>query len=97
MRKANERAASFSGMDGRVCRAGEDTCLLISEVLHQAFVSVDEAGTETKAATAVVVGSTRSVEADLEPIELVVDRPFLFIIRHRETGAALFRGRVLNP
>ena len=90
------RAANFSGMDGQDCRAGGDGCLFISDALHKAFVSVDEAGTEAAAATAVLVGVTSFVE-EPEPVELVVDRPFLFVIRHRPTGAVLFLGRVLEP
>jgi serpin B len=63
-------------------------------VLHKAFVSVDEAGTEAAAATAVIVGAT-AVPA--KPIEVKVDRPFIFLIRDVETGTILFLGRVLNP
>lgn len=92
----DDRAADFSGMDGQVCRARGDICLLISDVLHKAFVSVDEADTEAAAATAVIVGVTRAV-VEQDPVELVVDRPFLFVIRHRPTGAMLFLGRVLEP
>ena len=92
----DDTAANFSGMDGQLCRARGDICLLISNVLHKAFVSVDEAGTEAAAATAVIVGVTRAVFQP-EPIQLVVDRPFLFIIRHQKTGAILFVGRVLSP
>jgi serpin B len=81
------READFSGMT-------EETELYISNVFHQAFVAVDEEGTEAAAASAVAMDVT-SVGA--EPIELTVDRPFLFFIQERETGAILFMGRVVNP
>jgi serpin B len=84
---AFSEAADLSVMTGT-----RDLC--ISEVLHKAFVSVDEAGTEAAAATAVIVGET-SVPA--EPVEVTIDRPFIFLIRDIETGAVLFVGRVLNP
>ena len=93
----DDQAANFSGMDGQLCRARGDICLLISDVLHQAFVSVDEAGTEAAAATAVMVGVTRAVGVEPDPIEVVVDRPFLLIIRHHATDTVLFVGRVLDP
>jgi serpin B len=79
--------ADFSGMTGA-------PGLCITEVLHKAFVSVDEAGTEAAAATAVVVGETAMPG---QPVEVTVDRPFIFLIRDIETGAILFVGRVLNP
>jgi serpin B len=78
--------ADFSGIDGT-------RDLVITDVLHKGFVSIDEKGTEAAAATAVVVGTT-SVP---EPATLVVDRPFVFFIRDRPTGAILFVGRVLDP
>jgi serpin B len=81
--------ADFSGMDGSLK-------LLISAVVHKAFVSVDEEGTEAAAATAVIVGETSAPEP-AEPVELIIDRPFIFLIRDYETGAILFLGRVLNP
>jgi serpin B len=69
--------------------------LFISDVVHKAFVAVDEAGTEAAAATAVIVGTT---SAPVEPlVEVTIDRPFIFLIRDIETGAILFVGRVLNP
>ncbi len=80
--------ADFSGMNGR-------RELMITDVLHQAFVSVDEEGTEAAAATAVVVGLTSAMPE--EPVEMTVDRPFIFLIRDIETGALLFVGRTLNP
>ena len=85
-------AADFSGMDGRKC--GDDPgCLVISKVFHKAFVSVDEEGTEAAAATAVaMVMSSRP-----EPQPVVIDRPFIFLIRDIETDAILFVGRVVDP
>jgi serpin B len=80
--------ADFSGMTG-------NRELFISDVLHKAFVAVDEAGTEAAAATAVVVGTT-SMPVE-PPVEVTIDHPFIFLIRDTETGAILFVGRVLNP
>jgi serpin B len=80
--------ADFSGMDGT-------RDLLIWDVVHQAFVSVDEAGTEAAAATSlgfILLGG--SIE---EPILMKIDRPFIFLIRDIETDTILFLGRVLDP
>ena len=93
----DDKRADFSGIDGLSCVVGDDECLLISDVLHKAFVTVDEDGTEAAAATAVIIGITKSVGAPEEPIRVIVDRPFLFLIRDRQTGAILFLGRVLQP
>lgn len=79
--------ADFSGMDG-----GRN--LYITRVLHKAYVSVDEKGTEAAAATAVIVGLTAMPSS---PVELTVDRPFIFIIQDKPTGTILFMGRILNP
>ncbi len=78
--------ADFSGMTG-------NRDLFIADVVHKAFVSVDEAGTESAAATAVVMELT----AMPETVEVTIDRPFIFLIRDIETGAILFVGRTLNP
>jgi len=79
-------AADFSGMTGT-------RDLYISKVLHKAFVSLDEAGTEAAAATAVIMEE----EAPEPLVEVTIDRPFIFLIRDTETGAILFVGRVMNP
>ncbi len=80
--------ADFSGMDG-------SRELFVSDVIHKAIVVVDERGTEAAAATAAVVGVTSAPAA--QPVKLIVDRPFVFLIRDVKTGALLFVGRVLNP
>ncbi len=83
----NALVADFSGMDGT-------RDLSIGDVIHKAFVSVDEAGTEAAAATAVIMTTTGMPPT---PTELTLDHPFIFLIRDMETGTLLFAGRVLNP
>jgi len=77
----------FSGMTG-------SAELCISEVVHKAYVLVDERGTEAAAATAVVGGGTSHVPPPY--VELTVDRPFLFVIRDIQTRTILFMGRVIR-
>ena len=84
MPEAFSTGADFSGIDG-----GRD--LHVQGVIHKAIIAVDEKGTTAAAATGITVGTT-SV-----PPTLVVDRPFLFFIRHNSTGAILFQGRVVDP
>jgi serpin B len=79
--------ADFSGIT-------DEERLLITDVLHKATITVDEEGTEAAAATAVIVGLESMPP---EPIPLVIDRPFLFVIEHQPTGTILFMGRVLQP
>ena len=79
--------ADFSSMTG-----SKD--LWISEVVHKAFVSVDEEGTEAAAATVVAMVESGPGK---EPIAVTVDRPFIFLIRDIGTGTVLFLGRVSNP
>jgi len=67
--------------------------LYISQVMHKAFVNVDESGTEAAAATGVAM----SLTAVQETIPINVDRPFLFFIYEPTHGTILFAGRVLNP
>lgn len=68
--------------------------LYISEVIHKAFVKVDEAGTEAAAATAVMVNVTSMPPP---PEELNINRPFMFFIMDGETGSIVFMGRVMDP
>ena len=74
-----------------------DEPLHIGAVIHQANITVDEAGTEAAAATAVVVEAGSAAPSGDGPIEMIVDRPFVFVLRDRATGAVLFLGRVADP
>jgi serpin B len=78
--------ADFSGMIGK-----KD--LYISNVIHQAYVAVDEKGTEAAAATAVIM-----FESFAMPMNIFrADHPFVFIIQEKDTGNILFLGRVVDP
>jgi serpin B len=68
--------------------------LFIDEVFHKTFIAVDERGAEAAAATAIVVGET---SAPTEEFDFIANRPFLFLIRDRVTGAVLFFGRLTDP
>jgi serpin B len=80
-------AADFSGMTG-----ARD--LFISNVIHQAFVEVNEEGTEAAAATGVVMEVT--AVGPPKPV-FRADHPFIFIIQEIETGNILFLGKVCDP
>ena len=79
-------SADLSNMDGTYE-------LYVKEVIHQAFVKVDEHGTEAAAATGVVTDLTSFLPKNV----FRADHPFLFIIQQNDTGNILFMGRVNNP
>jgi serpin B len=79
--------ADFSGIT-------TDQKLSVSDVIHQANITVDEAGTEAAAATAIVVGIT-ALPSKIARMD--VNHPFLFALRDDPTGTILFLGRVTDP
>lgn len=81
--------ADFSGMDGM-----KD--LAISDVVHKAYIDVNEEGTEAAAATGAVM--TLSMGLDVNPVPVFrADHPFVFFIVDNDTGNILFMGRVSDP
>ena len=90
----DDEEAEFQRMNKLSCLAGDDQCLWISSLSHKTFVEVDETGTEAAAATAVILATTKALPE--EPVELTIDRPFVFLIRDRETRTVLFLGRVVE-
>lgn len=87
MSKAFSDAAEFSGFFKEI------KSLAIGEVIHQAFIEVNEEGTEAAAATSVgivltSIGNTPTIR---------IDRPFVYFIREKHTKAILFAGKMLDP
>ncbi|MBC7328724.1 serpin family protein [bacterium] len=78
--------ADLSGLTGK-------RDLFVTCVYHQAYVDINEEGTEAAAATGIVVGRT-AVE---KRIIFRADHPFIFLIQDRRNGNILFMGRVYNP
>ena len=85
MPTAFQSDADFSGMTG-------SRELFIGNVLHKAFVEVNEEGTEAAAASAAVM-----TKAALRVYDFTADHPFLFLILEHSTGNILFMGRLVDP
>lgn len=91
----SQPAADFRHINGHPGSSASG--LYISDVLHKAFVEINEEGTEAAAATAVHM---RAKGIGLRPPKIPVfraDHPFLFFIRHKKTGSILFVGRLTDP
>jgi serpin B len=82
--------ADFSGMSPNAIEDG----LHIFDVVHEAYITVDETGTEAAAATGIGMGVTSIPPT---PIAFNADHPFVFVIRHNPTGEVLFAGQVVRP
>ncbi|XP_006627563.2 plasminogen activator inhibitor 1 [Lepisosteus oculatus] len=80
----SEREADFSRMS-----AFEN--LFVSKVLQRVKIEVNEEGTTGSSATAAIIYSRMAIE------EVTLDRPFLFLVQHKATGAVLFMGQVMEP
>jgi serpin B len=89
MPTAFSNQADLSGISGK-------RGLMISEVVHKAFVEVSERGTEAAAATGAVIAAARA-RAPEQAVVFRADHPFLFLIRDTRTGAILFIGRLTDP
>jgi serpin B len=97
MKSAFDVPRGSANFDGIAPRKPNDY-LYISNVFHKTFIAVDEKGTEAAAATAVVMmKATAMAGSKPKPIEVKVDRPFLYAIQHIPSGVCLFLGRVTDP
>ena len=86
------QAGGFTGMSD----APEAKLLALSQVVHKAFVDVNEEGTEAAAATVGVMVAL-AARIELPTPTFRADHPFVFLIRDNQSGAILFLGRVMNP
>lgn len=95
MKTAFDKPQGSANFDGIAPRKPDDY-IFVSEVFHKTFIALDEKGAEAAAATAVAMDRAAAAPRD-EPLEVKVDRPFLFAIQHVPSGACLFLGRVSDP
>ena len=84
------KAANFEGI--RKPKSEFDK-LFISKIIHKAFIETDEKGTEAAASTAVIAMVGSALPREEKPEEFIVDRSFIYLIRHQSSGAILFMGR----
>jgi serpin B len=98
MKSAFDRPVGSANFD-RMAPRKPNAYLYISQIFHKTFIAVDEKGTEAAAATAVAMLATSAAMRNTPPppIEVKVDRPFVYAIQHVPSGVCLFLGRVTDP
>ncbi|XP_045849294.1 plasminogen activator inhibitor 1 [Meles meles] len=69
----------------------DQEALYVSQALQKVKIEVNESGTVASSSTAIIVS------ARMAPEEIIMDRPFLFVVRHNPTGTVLFMGQVMEP
>ncbi len=94
MKKAFEPTADFSNI--AVNESGRSS-LYISEVIHKAYVDVNEEGTEAAAATAIIMKDEAAPTEASKEIKFIANRPFVFIIQENKSGNILFMGKISDP
>jgi serpin B len=96
MKAAFDKPQGSANFDKMAPRTPKDY-LYISQIFHKTFIAVDEKGTEAAAATAVaMMAGTALRSPPPPPIEVKVDRPFVYAIQHVPSGVCLFLGRVTD-
>ena len=95
MNPLKQGGADFTGMSDTDDPTQQ---LYIAEAFHKAFIEVNEKGTEAAAATALPMPMAGALPQDMPFTPTFrADRPFLYLLRDRESGAVLFIGRMMNP
>ena len=97
MKKAFSDDAEFYAMPNKTPNPSDPTSyLMISDVLHNAFIEIDENGGEAAAATAVIMNRSRMATPKTNDYYFKVVHPFIYMIIEKSTGAAIFMGRVTD-
>ena len=96
MKTAFNKPVGSANFDRMAPRKPNDY-LYISQVFHKTFIAVDEKGTEAAAATAVAMMAGTALMQRPLPVEVKIDRPFIYAIQHVPTSVCLFLGRVTEP
>lgn len=81
----------FDSQKADFSRLSAGDSLFVAQALQKVKIDVNESGTEASSATAAIL------YARMAPLEIVLDRPFLFVVRHNPTGTILFMGQVMEP
>ena len=87
----HKKDAKFGGMADISTLPGN---IYVSKAIHDAYVKVNEEGTEAAAVTTIIVAIDEAVP---QPQAFIADHPFIFLIQDDESGAILFMGRVSDP
>lgn len=74
-----------------------DLPLDLTNVIQKTLIKVDENGTEAAAATAGIISLTAAMPAKVEPVKIVIDKPFVFALREKKTGFVLLAGYIGDP
>ena len=90
MKDAFEMTADFSKMTG-------DQSLFVGDAIHKADIQCSEEGIRAAAVTAFMMLAKSAIGEPTHPIEVNIDKPFMFIIRDKETGEVWFTGAVYEP
>ncbi len=85
---------AFKPYQADFSRISDINDLHISEVKHKTYVKVDEEGTEAAAVTSVGFGTTSVPPGNKI---MIVNRPFVLVIKENKSGALLFVGKIVNP
>src|SRR5438132_177805 len=96
MKTAFNKPAGSANFDRMAPRKPNDY-LYISQVFHKTFIAVDEKGTEAAAATAVAMMAGTALIQRPPPVEVKIDRPFIYALQQVPTSVCLFLGRVTDP
>ena len=84
--------------EGNLLNTANDPQLVVGKVLHETFLLIDEEGTEAAAATIITLTPlSEPAPPEIEPVPVILDRPFLYRIVDQQTGATLFIGQIVNP
>ncbi len=92
--KALGMQKAFSPSEANFDKINPDYDLFISNIKHKTFVDVNEEGTEAAAVTSI---SFEITSIGTEEVYFIVDRPFIFFLREKNTGTILFIGKIMNP
>ncbi len=97
LKKAFDPRPGMADFSGMLNESSSHQPLFVDSLVQKSYVTLDEVGVEAAAATGVAVGQ-KAVVGDVPFVPTFkADRPFVFLIRHRESGTVLFVGRVLDP